>query len=317
MTESRDLKKYVELVAKLEAELDKAIVGQRQLKHFALIALISDAHMLLEGNPGLAKTRLVRSLADALGVKFQRIQCTPDLTPQSIIGTRVFDQKTGDFEVETGPIVTNLLLVDEINRTSPKTQSALLEAMQERQFTIGKETYRIERPFMVFATQNPIEHEGTYPLPEAQLDRFMMKVKVGYPGKEEEIEIIDQQVIKGEEKIEKVMNAQDLVHLRGLILDSPGTIFVSPEIKEFIVHIVRETRNFPDVTVGASPRASIYLAEASRSLAFLERREFVLPEDVVAVAPHVLRHRLILSRMMRTGDVEEVISAILKKVRGL
>lgn len=317
MTDSHDLKKYVELVAKLEAELDKAIIGQRDLKRLTQIALISDAHVLLEGAPGLAKTRLVRAYSDALGVKFQRIQCTPDLTPQSITGTRIFDPNTVEFEVETGPIVANLLLVDEINRTSPRTQSALLEAMQERQFTIGKETFLLERPFMVFATQNPIEQEGTYPLPEAQLDRFMMKIKVGYPSREEEIGIIDQQVISGEEKIEKVMTADDLVELRRLIHDSPDTIRVSQEIKEFIVCIVRETREFPDVALGASPRASIYLAEAARSFAFLEGRAYVIPDDVIYVAPHVLRHRVILARMRHADAVEDAVKDILRKARGL
>ena len=322
MKQHQELNALQEKLLDVKREIDKAIIGQEELKRAGLICLVSGAHALLESPPGLAKTYFVRSLAKALGISFQRIQCTPDLMPKDIVGVRMFNVKTQEFQVQKGPIDASLVLVDEINRASPKTQSAFLEAMQEREVTIGRETFPLPNPFMVFATQNPIEHEGTYPLPEAQLDRFMMKILLDYPTKEEELLIVNQQALGHKESITPVMDGDDLVRLQSLIVEDETSIQITEDLKELIVKIVQSTRNLVDiigeeranlVQLGASPRASIFLTEAARANAFIDGRRNVEPSDIVKVAPHILRHRILVNRRV---DVEEIIQDIIKKVIG-
>lgn len=281
-------------------EMEKVIVGQHMLMERMMIALLTSGHILLEGVPGLAKTLSIKTLSRVVNLNFSRIQFTPDLLPADLTGTMVFNPKSGEFYTRKGPIFTNLLLADEINRAPAKVQSALLEAMQELQVTIGEHSHPIDKPFMVMATQNPIEQEGTYPLPEAQVDRFLLKVKISYPSKEEERAIIDRMVGAPEADIRQVCSREDIFRLN----QAYKMVYIDDKIKDYIVNIVYATR-FPEaaglprlknlIQFGASPRASIYLTETSKALAFIRRRGYVTPEDVKTIGRDVLRHRIILS----------------------
>ncbi len=282
----------------LQMELSKAIVGQKYMVERLLIGLLAQGHVLLEGVPGLAKTLAIRSLATAVNGKFSRIQFTPDLLPADIVGTMIYNQSKNEFEVKQGPIFANFVLADEINRAPAKVQSALLEAMQEKQVTIGEHTYTLERPFLVLATQNPIEQEGTYPLPEAQVDRFMLKVVIGYPNKEEERQIIRYNINPTQQsKLHEVVSTQDIIEARQLVQE----VYMDEKIEQYIIDIVFATRNPADynlqklaplIAYGGSPRASINLALASKAYAFIKRRGYVIPEDVRAVCMDVMRHRV-------------------------
>jgi len=294
---NKKVKEEVPFVRGLTDELKRVIIGQEDLLDKMLITLLCDGHILIEGVPGLAKTLAVKTMAAAISSDFKRIQFTPDLLPADLTGTMVFNQKTGEFFPRKGPIFTNIILADEINRAPAKVQSALLEAMQERQVTIGNDSYKLDYPFMVLATQNPIEQEGTYPLPEAQVDRFMLKVLITYPEKEEEKEIMEKAPELEHKKIKKILKVNDLKRHRELV----GKIYVDERIKNYIVDIVFATRD-PEkfglelkdlIAYGSSPRASIYLMMTSRASAFLNGRGYVTPEDVKYVAYDVLRHRII------------------------
>ncbi len=301
--------------------MDQAIVGQKHLVESLLIGLLSDGHILLEGVPGLAKTLAIKSLASLIDAKYNRIQFTPDLLPADVIGTMVYSQKNEEFSVKKGPIFANFILADEINRAPAKVQSSLLEAMQERQVTIGDTTYPLGAPFLVMATQNPVEQEGTYPLPEAQTDRFMLKVKIDYPKKEEEKLIIRQNISGKKIDIKPILKAEEIMEAREVVRQ----VYIDEKIEKYIVDIVFATR-YPElhgmaemkdmISCGASPRASINLALASRAYAFLKRRGYVIPEDVRAVCYDVLRHRIALSYEAEANNLttEEVISEILNKV---
>jgi MoxR-like ATPase len=295
-------------------------VGQDTLLERMVVALVARGHLLVEGVPGLAKTLAVKTFAGALGVEFQRIQFTPDLVPADIVGTRIYNQKLGGFEVSLGPIFANLILADEINRAPAKVQSALLEAMQERQVTIGRETHMLPDPFLVMATQNPIESDGTYPLPEAQVDRFMLKVLVDYPTPTEEFVIVER-MIAGLEDVHEVMDVQQLRSLQKAVT----TVFVDPRLIEYAVRVATATRDLLGVglqdlahyvTYGVSPRASIYMVMAAQALALVRGRQYVLPDDVRSMAPDVLRHRLVLSYEALADDVsaDQIVDAILRRV---
>ncbi len=310
-----------QFVDKLLNEVGKVIVGQRRMQERILIGLLCKGHILLEGVPGLAKTLSIKTFCDCIKVKFQRIQFTPDLLPADIIGTLIYDQKSGNFTPKKGPIFNNLILADEINRAPAKVQSALLEAMQERQVTIGEKTYPLEEPFLVLATQNPIEHEGTYPLPEAQVDRFMLKVVITYPKRDEEKEIMDRMTAVELPKANPVISAEELLKTRQVI----NQIYIDPKIKDYIVSVVFASRNPAEVGLkdlegliswGASPRASIYLNLASRAHAFLRHRGYVTPEDVKSIGPDVLRHRILLSYEAEAEEItsDEVVKRIFDKV---
>ena len=287
-------------VSDLIAETGRRVVGQQYMIERMLIGLLTGGHVLLEGVPGLAKTLTVRTLADTIQAEFSRIQFTPDLLPADIIGTLVYNQREQDFQVRQGPVFANLVLADEINRAPAKVQSALLEAMQEKQVTIGDTSYTLPRPFLVLATQNPIEQEGTYPLPEAQVDRFMLMVKVGYPTRDEEREIMDRMSTGAPEEIRPIIDGQRLLDARRVV----DEIYIESSVLDYIVDIVVATRDPASAGVpkladyiefGASPRASIFLNRAARAHAFIRGRGFVMPEDVKAIAPDVLRHRIIPS----------------------
>ncbi|MBI5179284.1 MAG: MoxR family ATPase [Nitrospinae bacterium] len=279
---------------RLYAETGKVLIGRQPLMEKMLIALLCRGHALLEGVPGLAKTLAVNTLAKCLHLGFGRIQFTPDLLPADLIGTQVYDAKSGQFHVKTGPVFTNILLADEINRAPAKVQSALLEAMQERQVTIGGQRFVLDEPFMVMATQNPIEQEGTYPLPEAQVDRFMFKLLLGYPSREEEMAIVKRMSVKTTLNVEQVVTHEELEKARAVI----DAIYVDEKIHRYILDLVFATRK-PEtkmadiIEYGASPRASIYLAQAAKAHAFLRHRGFVTPDDIKAVGPDILRHRII------------------------
>jgi MoxR-like ATPase len=309
------------LTAAIFKEVGKRVVGQDEMLERLLVGLLCGGHILLEGVPGLAKTLAVRSLAETIRTSFQRIQFTPDLLPADIIGTMVFDQRTGEFHPKRGPLFANIVLADEVNRAPAKVQAALLEAMQERQVTIGGETHRLEEPFLVLATQNPIEHEGTYPLPEAQLDRFMLKVRVGYPSRDEEKEILWRMAGGRLPPIEAVAEPDEILALRDAVAD----LYMDQKIVDYIVDVVRATREpqavglaeiRPLVAWGASPRASIYLAQAARAHAYLRGRAYVVPEDVKAMAPDVLRHRVLLTFEAEAEDAtpDGIIARILEAI---
>ncbi|MEV4413599.1 MoxR family ATPase [Catellatospora sp. NPDC049609] len=297
-------------------EVKKVIVGQDALLERLMVALLARGHILVEGVPGLAKTLAVRSLAEAVGGQFHRVQFTPDLVPADIVGTRVYHQHSGEFQVSLGPVFTNLLLADEINRAPAKVQSALLEVMQEHQVTIGRETYQVPEPFLVLATQNPIENEGTYALPEAQVDRFMMKVLVGYPSPTEEFVIVER-AVQATAVIQKVIDPEQLIALQ----QQADRVYVDPSLIDYAVRLTNATREpalvgLGDlaryVTFGASPRASINLVLAGRALAFLRGRDYALPQDLIDLALDVLRHRLVLSYEALADEVSA--DAILDRV---
>ena len=305
----------------LTMEMNKVIVGQKQLVENLLIGLLANGHILLEGVPGLAKTLAINTLASAVDAKFNRIQFTPDLLPADLIGTMIYSQKSESFQIKKGPVFANFVLADEINRSPAKVQSALLEAMQERQVTIGEETFKLPEPFLVMATQNPIEQEGTYPLPEAQLDRFMLKVVVSYPKKEEE-RLIVRMNNQGEfPKASPVLKPEDIVRARQLVRE----VYMDEKIERYIVDIVFATRTPGDyglgklaglISYGASPRASISLAMAAKAYAFIRRRGYVIPEDVRAVCNEVLRHRIGLSYKAEAENVspEQIIAEVINAV---
>jgi len=308
------------LLTALQNEFRSIIVGQRHLMHRLMISLLADGHLLVEGLPGLAKTLAVKSLAQAIHADFKRIQFTPDLLPTDLIGTLVFQPKDGNFVVKKGPVFCNILLADEINRAPAKVQSALLEAMQERQVTIGEESHVLDEPFLVFATQNPIEQEGTYPLPEAQIDRFMMKVKITYPSRDEEKIILDRMTGSNHLEVKPVLNKDDVLDLR----DLAQAVFVDDSLKNYVVQLVNATRNPKDyqldlsryIQFGVSPRASIFWTMAAKAHAFLQQRAFVIPDDIKLVAPDILRHRIIRSYEADAENVqtEDLIEQILSKV---
>ncbi len=301
-------------------EVKKIIVGQDHLLERLIVALLARGHILVEGVPGLAKTMAIKTLADSIGGDFKRIQFTPDLVPADLVGTRIYNQKTGEFNTSLGPVFTNLLLADEINRAPAKVQSALLEVMQERQVTIGRETFKVPSPFLVLATQNPIETEGTYALPEAQVDRFMLKVLIGYPTTTEEFVIVERMTgaLQG---VQKVLNTDELLELQ----KKADQVYVDPSLIEYAVKVVTATRSpkivsLPDmeryITFGASPRASINLILTAKALAFVRGRNYVLPQDVVDMALDVIRHRLVLSYEALSDEVtsDEILSQILDRV---
>ncbi len=300
----------------LTMEMNKTIVGQKHMIERLLIGLLGQGHILLEGVPGLAKTLAINTLANAVEGSFSRIQFTPDLLPSDVVGTEIYNEKTGEFHIKKGPIFANVILADEINRAPAKVQSALLESMQEKQVTIANETYKLEQPFIVLATQNPIEQDGTYPLPEAQQDRFIMKVKVEYPSREEEMKILETLTSTldfDNIKMNKILSKEQILNLRGLVRD----IHVDDKLKKYIVDIVFKTReNSTYISCGASPRATIAITLASKANAFLNGRDFVMPEDIKRVIYDVLRHRILLSYEAEAEDkkVEEIIEKILDSV---
>jgi len=284
-----ELRRRAELVL---AEVEKAVVGKREALELILLALLADGHVLLEDYPGLAKTLIARSFAQATSLRFARIQFTPDLMPGDVTGSEIFDQRTAEFVFRPGPVFANLVLADEINRAPPKTQAALLEAMQERQVTIETTTHQLAQPFLVLATQNPIEYEGTYPLPEAQLDRFLVRISLGYPAREDEVEMLQRRVERGsdEVRLEPVLDAPALVELQQAL----EQVYVSEALEGYIVDLVAATRESRRLAVGASPRGSIALLKLARAKAALAGRDFVTPEDVKAVAVPALAHRLMV-----------------------
>ena len=328
MSETVDIRELNDLIAgkssfvnTITMGMDKTIVGQKHLVDSLLISLLSNGHILLEGVPGLAKTLAIKTLASLIDAKYSRIQFTPDLLPADVIGTMVYSQAKEQFQIKKGPVFANFVLADEINRAPAKVQSALLEAMQERQGTIGEKTFKLDDPFLVMATQNPIEQEGTYPLPEAQVDRFMLKVVIGYPKKEEEKEIIRRNIDNLFEEVRPVLTPADIIDARNIV----RKVYIDEKIERYIVDIVFATR-FPEdynlkelksmISFGASPRASINLALAARAYAFLKMRGYVIPEDVRAVCHDVLRHRIGLSYEAEANNMtaEDIISEILNRV---
>ncbi|MBQ0076648.1 MAG: MoxR family ATPase [Bacteroidales bacterium] len=322
----RELQERIEressFVDALTLGMNQVIVGQKHLVESLLIGLLSDGHILLEGVPGLAKTLAIKTLSDLIKGKFSRIQFTPDLLPADVIGTQIYSQKKEEFSVKRGPIFANLVLADEINRAPAKVQSALLEAMQERQVTIGEETFQLDDPFLVLATQNPIEQEGTYPLPEAQTDRFMLKVVIGYPKKDEEQQIIRQNISGEKKQVLPILSTSDICRAREIVRQ----VYIDEKIEKYIVDIVFATRDLkaygldklqPMIAFGGSPRASINLALAARAYAFIHRRGYVVPEDVRAVCYDVLRHRIGLTYEAEANNItaEDIITEVLNAVQ--
>ena len=315
------IKQESAFVDTLFSEIGKVIVGQKEMVERLVIGLLANGHVLLEGVPGLAKTLAIKSLASSMKAKFQRIQFTPDLLPADLLGTLVYNQKDGNFSIKKGPIFSNFILADEINRAPAKVQSALLEAMQERQVTIGEETFKLDEPFLVLATQNPIEQEGTYPLPEAQVDRFMLKVKITYPERDEELQIMRHNVGGSFGNIQQVISPSDIVNARKLVQG----IYVDEKIEKYILDIVFATRKPEDygltdlkdlISYGGSPRATINLALGARAMAFIKRRGYVIPEDVRSICMDVLRHRVAVTYEAEAEDItsENIVEQILNAV---
>ncbi|MBI1883640.1 MAG: MoxR family ATPase [Chlamydiae bacterium] len=308
-------------VKQIIAEIGKVIVGQEYLVERLITALLADGHILIEGVPGLAKTLSVKTLSDCMEAKFQRIQFTPDLLPADLLGTLIYDPKTSGFITKKGPIFAQLILADEINRAPAKVQSALLEAMQERQVTLGENTYSLDKPFLVLATQNPIEQEGTYPLPEAQVDRFMLKLKLNYPSKKEEREILERMTSGKEIRAHRVVSPQELIQARSVV----QMVYVDEKIKNYILDIVFATRQPEEhklaelknlIAYGASPRATIYLAQAAKSYAFLKGRGYVTPDDIKTIGPDVLRHRIITTFEAEAEEIhsEDIVKKIFEEI---
>jgi len=315
------IKRESEFIDILITEISKVIIGQKQMVERLLIGLLTNGHILLEGVPGLAKTLAIKTLASSMKAKFQRIQFTPDLLPADLIGTMIYNQKDGNFAIKKGPIFSNFILADEINRAPAKVQSALLEAMQERQVTIGEQTFKLEEPFLVLATQNPIEQEGTYPLPEAQVDRFMLKVKITYPNREEERKIMKLNSGSAMPEINRVITPEDILKARKLVQE----VYLDEKIEKYILDIVFATRNPKEygldklvdlIHLGASPRATINLALGARAMAFIKRRGYVIPEDVRSICYDVLRHRIALTYEAEAEELntENIIQEILNTV---
>jgi MoxR-like ATPase len=305
----------------LLGEISKVIVGQKEMIERLIVGLLGNGHILLEGVPGLAKTLAITTLSSAMKAKFQRIQFTPDLLPADLVGTQIYNQKDGNFLIKKGPIFANFILADEINRAPAKVQSALLEAMQERQITIGQETFKLEEPFLVLATQNPIEQEGTYPLPEAQVDRFMLKVKITYPERDEELAIMRQNINNTAKQVQPVISPSDILSGRELIHE----VYIDEKIEKYILDIVFASRNPAEfglnnlsdmISYGGSPRATINLALGAKAMAFIKRRGYVIPEAVRAIYHDVLRHRLAVTYEAEAEDItpEYIINEILNKV---
>ena len=311
--DTRDWERFAERFHDIESNVEKVVQGKQREIRLALVALVAEGHLLIEDVPGVGKTMLAKAIARSIDCSFRRIQFTPDLLPTDITGVNVFNQERGDFEFKPGAIFANIVLGDEINRASPKTQSALLESMEERQVTIDTATYQLGQPFMVIATQNPIEHEGTYPLPEAQLDRFMMRLAIGYPSPDVETDILATHGIRS--TLTDIGPVTDALGVREMI-DQAREVHVSPPVRRYIVDIVEATRKHPDVYLGASPRASIMLLRAARGLAAADERDYVVPDDVKALAAPVLTHRLIITAdaVMGGRSATVVLGEILQEV---
>ncbi|NLD47256.1 MAG: MoxR family ATPase [Clostridiaceae bacterium] len=314
-TENKSLIEEGKLISSLKAEINKVIIGQEYMVDRILIGILSGGHILLEGIPGLAKSLTASTVARTIGVDFKRIQFTPDLLPADILGTEIYNQKTGEFIIKKGPVFSNLILADEINRAPAKVQSALLEAMQEKQVTIGETTYQLDKPFLVIATQNPLEQQGTYPLPEAQQDRFMLKLKVNYPLRDEERKIIERfsSEESGGTEVREILSRNSIFELRKMA----DGVYIDENIKNYVLDIVIKTREkSPYIACGASPRASINLIKAAKCRAFLEGRGFVIPDDVKAIVYDVLRHRILISYEAEAEDItaEDIITQILEQI---
>lgn len=311
-----DLSGLNKAVYEIKNEIAQVIIGQYKMVDLLLIGLLCDGHILIEGVPGVAKTLMAKLMAKIIDVDFSRLQFTPDLMPSDVVGTSVFNPREGDFKFKSGPIFSNIVLIDEINRAPAKTQAALFEVMEERQVTIDGFTHQMSIPFIVLATQNPIEQEGTYRLPEAQLDRFLFKIDVKYPTLEEEISILNRQQGKTQSEmldgVKKILSPHDIQHFRSLI----HSIIIEPKLVEFIAKIVHETRNNPALYLGASPRASLAILRSAKANAAIRGRDFVTPEDIVEMAPHVLRHRIILTpeKEMEGVTADDLIDTILKSI---
>lgn len=315
------IEKDSEFVRKVLKETSKVIVGQREMLEGVLSGLLTGGHILLEGVPGLAKTLTISSMAQAVGLNFQRIQFTPDLMPSDLVGTMIYNQNTGEFAAKKGPLFTNIVLADEINRAPAKVQSALLEAMAEKQVTIGETTYKLDNPFLVLATQNPLEQDGTYPLPEAQMDRFMFKIEVGYPNRDEEKQILDSMSLSDVPQIEKVVTLEEILRARSLV----DKIHVNEKLKNYIVEITMATRQPAEyglghlgslIHLGGSPRATISMVKAAKAQAFMQARGYVTADDVKSIAHKVLRHRLILTYEAEAEDVKSdaLVNEILESI---
>jgi MoxR-like ATPase len=320
-TLNRDIERETLTLKRVEAELRRVIVGQDYLLDRLLVGLLARGHILIEGVPGLAKTLAVKTLAQTLAIDFQRIQFTPDLLPADLVGTLIYDQRSGDFLARRGPVFTHLLLADEINRAPAKVQSALLESMEERQVTLGDRSYGLPEPFMVLATQNPIEQEGTYPLAEAQVDRFMMKLRVTYPSRQEEAEILDRMLVAGDLKASPVLERERLLALREVV----DAVYLDNKIRGYILDLVFASRDpraagLPDladlISFGASPRATLFLARAAKALAMVRGRGYVIPEDVKELAPDVLRHRIIPTYEAEAEEIttDALIARLLERI---
>jgi MoxR-like ATPase len=302
-----------EYVAKVVENVEKVIIGKSDTIRFLLVAMICEGHVLIEDVPGLGKTMLARSLATSIGGGFKRLQCTPDLLPNDVTGVSIYNQQTSQFEFRQGPVFVNVLLADEINRATPRTQSALLEAMQEQQVTVDGITHQLPRPFLVIATQNPIEFEGTFPLPEAQLDRFLMKLSIGYPSpKEEQMLVLNVRREHPINTLEPVVDAEDLLALQKIVWD----VFVEESLQEYIINITNATRKHPDLILGSSPRGSIALFKTAQAFAAIQGRDHVLPDDIQALTAHVLTHRLILKpeAELRGRTASGILKDILEEV---
>lgn len=307
------MKKIQEVTKKIIENVEKVIVGKRPQLILALVSTYCEGHILLEDVPGVAKTMLARALAKSVGCKFKRVQCTPDLLPTDVTGSSIYNQKNSEFEFRAGPLFTNILLADEINRATPRTQAALLEAMAEARITVDGETYGLKKPFLVIATQNPVDHEGTFPLPEAQLDRFLMKLSLGYPDKDAEMQMLEMLQLKHPiDNLTAAVTAKDLVECQNSIRE----VFVDPKIREYILEITHQTRVHEDLSLGGSPRASIALFRTSQAMAAIRGRNFVQPDDIKRVAASVLNHRVILKPESRLRKVSaaEIIEDLIAEI---